>query len=314
MKKFFHYILMAALIGGTIPFTSCNDDDENQLNEWNMAYVSLLPVDYLKPMPTFTLDHFTGKGIEGAVAMDVMATLQKPLDHDGTVDLSATCEGISADKITMSSNKAVIKAGTTQSEAISVAITDWSDIVSVSDAAEYSLNIDVTGIEPANSDVALSELHKSLSIKFQKKAEREEDLLFFGKTPENSTLNTDPTNWTFTFMDGVENQTSNSVIGNGGGDVATNGKPFWLTVDFKEVKNITGIQTSHWGGSFCPTKVEIFTSENGTSWKSMGQVGTSGAYQNIAFKYTVATRYLKYEMISVPSRVDITHFYIYTAN
>lgn len=37
-------------------------------------------------------------------------------------------------------------------------------------------------------------------------------------------------------MDGVENQTSNSVIGNGGGDVATNGKPFWLTVDFKEVK------------------------------------------------------------------------------
>lgn len=83
MKKFFHYILMAALIGGTIPFTSCNDDDENQLNEWNMAYVSLLPVDYLKPMPTFTLDHFTGKGIEGAVAMDVMATLQKPLDHDG---------------------------------------------------------------------------------------------------------------------------------------------------------------------------------------------------------------------------------------
>lgn len=94
--------------------------------------------------------------------------------------------------------------------------------------------------------------------------------MFFGKTPENSTLNTDPTNWTFTFMDGVENQTSNSVIGNGGGDVATDGKPFWLTVDFKEVKNITGIQTVHWGVAFCPTKVEIFTSENGTSWKVYG--------------------------------------------
>ena len=33
MKKFFYYILMAALIGGTIPFTSCSDDDET-MNEW----------------------------------------------------------------------------------------------------------------------------------------------------------------------------------------------------------------------------------------------------------------------------------------
>lgn len=115
-------------------------------------------------------------------------------------------------------------------------------------------------------------------------------------------------------MDGVENAAANSVNGKGGGDVVTNGTPFWLTVDLKEVKNVTGIQTSHWGGGYCPTKVEIFTSENGSSWKSMGQVATSGAYHDIAFKYTVATRYLKYQMIEVPSRVDITKFYIYTAN
>lgn len=58
MKKFFHYILMAALIGGAIPFTSCSDDDKT-INEWNMAYVSLLPADYLRPMPTFTLGTFS---------------------------------------------------------------------------------------------------------------------------------------------------------------------------------------------------------------------------------------------------------------
>lgn len=177
-----------------------------------------------------------------------------------------------------------------------------------------TLNINVAGIESVASDVVLSDLHKSLSVKIQKKEEREEDLLFFGKAPENSTLNTDITNWVFTFMDGVENAAANSVNGKGGGDVATNGTPFWLTVDLKEVKNVTGIQTSHWGGGYCPTKVEIFTSENGSSWKSMGQVATSGAYHDIAFKYTVATRYLKYQMIEVPSRVDITKFYIYTAN
>lgn len=49
-------------------------------------------------------------------------------------------------------------------------------------------------------------------------------------------MNTDITNWVFTFMDGVENAAANSVNGKGGGDVATNGTPFWLTVDLKEVK------------------------------------------------------------------------------
>lgn len=314
MKKFLRYILVAAISSCIIPFSSCSDDDENAVNEWNMTYVSLLPTNYLKPIQTVTLDHFTGKEIEGTVAMDVMATIQKAASNDITVDISATCEGISSEKIIMSSNKAVIKAGSTKSEPVSISITDWSDIASVSEAAEYTLNINVAGIESVASDVVLSDLHKSLSVKIQKKEEREEDLLFFGKAPENSTLNTDITNWVFTFMDGVENAAANSVNGKGGGDVATNGTPFWLTVDLKEVKNVTGIQTSHWGGGYCPTKVEIFTSENGSSWKSMGQVATSGAYHDIAFKYTVATRYLKYQMIEVPSRVDITKFYIYTAN
>ena len=121
---------------------------------------------------------------------------------------------------------------------------------------KYTLNINVAGIESVASDVVLSDLHKSLSVKIQKKEEREEDLLFFGKAPENSTLNTDITNWVFTFMDGVENAAANSVNGKGGGDVATNGTPFWLTVDLKEVKNVTGIQTSHWGGGYCPTKLK----------------------------------------------------------
>ena len=35
-------------------------------------------------------------------------------------------------------------------------------------------------------------------------------------------------------MDGVENAAANSVNGKGGGDVATNGTPFWLTVDLKK--------------------------------------------------------------------------------
>lgn len=47
MKKFLRYILVAAISSCIIPFSSCSDDDENAVNEWNMTYVSLLPTNYL---------------------------------------------------------------------------------------------------------------------------------------------------------------------------------------------------------------------------------------------------------------------------
>lgn len=128
---------------------------------------------------------------------------------------------------------------------------------------------------------------------------------------EESVLLTNAKDWIFTFMEGVENAESNSVAGTGSNDVATNGVPFWLTVDFKEVKTVTGIQTTHWGAGYAPSKVEIFSSENGDKWTSIGQWDTKGRNQTITFDERIKTRYLKYQMVTVPSRVDITKFYIY---
>ena len=61
-----------------------------------------------------------------------------------------------------------------------------------------------------------------------------------------------------------------------------------------------------------PTKVEIFTSEDGEKRVSIGQWTTKGGTQTITFEESVKTRYLKYQMITVPGRVDITRFYIYS--
>lgn len=41
-------------------FSSCSDDDS--VNEWDMSYVSLLPADYLRPTPSFTLKHVEEEG------------------------------------------------------------------------------------------------------------------------------------------------------------------------------------------------------------------------------------------------------------
>lgn len=77
-----------------------------------------------------------------------------------------------------------------------------------------------------------------------------------------------------------------------------------FTVDLKQIKTVTGIQTTHWAAAYAPSKVEIFTSENGREWISIEQVDTKGRTQTITFNERVEIRYLKYQMITVPGRVD----------
>lgn len=104
---------MAALIGGVIPFISCSDDDET-INEWNLSYISLLPVDYLKPLTTeFNLTHSEGIGIEGKVDFQFIAVASKPVDQDIAVDIEVTTDlPVSTNKIALSSQKSRNKSWT----------------------------------------------------------------------------------------------------------------------------------------------------------------------------------------------------------
>lgn len=300
MKKIYQFILTAVLIGGIAPFfSSCNEDDE--MSEWNMSYVTLLPVDYLRPLPSFILKHVEEEGIEGSVDFQYVVTVQKAASQDIKVNTDVTCDGISTEYINLSSKTAVIKAGSKVSEPISVSITNWDELLNIKEAADYTLKISIAGIESTASEAVRSESYQKITLKISKTAERK----------KQSVLLTNAKDWIFTFMEGVENGGSNSVAGTGSNDVATNGIPFWFTVDFKEVKTLTGIQTSHWGAAYAPSKIEVFISENGREWTSLGQVETQGRVQTITFEERVKTRYLKYQMIDVPGRVDITRFYVY---
>lgn len=301
MKKAFRLLTIAGLIGLLIPsFSSCTDD-EDSISEWNMSYVSLLPVDYLKPTPSFSLKHVEEEGIEGSVEYQFMVTVQKASNQDIKVNLAAICDGISEENIDLTTKTAVIKAGSTNSEMITVSINNWDDLSSVKEAADYTLNIKINGIE-ASPEVIPSDFRQEISIKISKGAERK----------KQEVLLTDPKKWMFTFMEGVENASSNSVAGTGSADVAINNTPLWLTVDFIEKKTLTGIQTRHWASSYAPTKIELFTSEDNTKWTSIGEFTTSGQTQTIKFEERIKTRYLKYQMITIPPRVDITKFNVYS--
>lgn len=263
----------------------------------------MLPVDYLKPLTTeFNLTHSEGIGIEGKVDFQFIAVASKPVDQDIAVDIEVTTDlPVSTNKIALSSQKAVIKAGQKQSEPITLSITDWSELINIKAAAEYFLKINMKSINSNAQGVTVSDFNKGFAFTVKKAAEK----------PKQDVLVTTPKEWIFTFMKGVENPEANTVAGTGSNDVATNGVPFWLTVDFKSVKTISGIQTQHWANMYAPTKVELFTSDNGSSWKSIGVFETSSYLQTIKFDQRIDTRFLKYQMIDVPGRVDITRFSVY---
>ena len=118
MNKVFQSIIIT-LMSAMIPFfSSCSDDDS--VNEWDMSYVSLLPADYLRPTPSFTLKHVEEEGIEGSVEFQFMATTQKAVTQDINVHYSVTCDGIDANKINLSAKNLLIKAGSTASEPITL--------------------------------------------------------------------------------------------------------------------------------------------------------------------------------------------------
>lgn len=234
-------------------FSSCSDDDS--VNEWDMSYVSLLPADYLRPTPSFTLKHVEEEGIEGSVEFQFMATTQKAVTQDINVHYSVTCDGIDANKINLSAKNLLIKAGSTASEPITLSITDWKYLENTKEALEYTLKIKIADIESTSAEVTNAAYYQEIVLKISKTAEKKKE----------------------------------SVL----------------------LTNVTGVQTTHWGAGYAPSKVEIFSSENGDDWVSIGQWDTKGRTQTITFDERVKTRYLKYQMITVPSRVDITRFYIY---
>lgn len=65
--------------------------------------------------------------------------------------------------------------------------------------------------------------------------------------------------------------------------------------------------------SYSPSKIELFVSEDGITWKTMGTLDVSGYVQKITLITPVTTRYLKYDMLEVPARVDLTEFYVYAS-
>ena len=304
-------ILMPAVFSVAVSFlSSCGDDKE--VDEWSATYVYLQREDYLvENVKTFNLTH-DAEGVGGdEISMTFAAKTQKPVSKDMTVSLEvkSSTKGFDSENVTLTSSQVTIKAGQQMSEEV-IAKVDRTIFASTEDKVSYSFNISIKEISMNNGNTTISSNLRTLSAVVNKSA----FCNLKSGTPAGSKLWNAISEWSFTIQDGVENQGSNSVIGNGGSDIATNGVPFWLTVDLKALKTIKGIQTKHWGAGYAPSQIEVFSSDNGSVWKSMGILDVKGGTQYVTFISPVATRYLKYQMLKVPSRVDLISFYVFIPN
>ena len=183
------------------------------------VYVSLLPVGTLE---TFDLTH-TQNGVSGEVSFSVKARLSGESAEDVTVTLKAECDGISSDKIKFSSPQLTVSAGRKESTGVTVSVSDWSELASNQDAAEYTLTV---SIAEASDDI--DENASSVSVTINKAAYIEssfpdfsgdfltlstaDDIVAAGYT-ENRTA----ADWTFEFWatngGTIENTTGNTLCG-----------------------------------------------------------------------------------------------------
>lgn len=310
MKYLYKSVMIIVAFFASFAMTSCGDDDVVQ-NEWNATYVYLQADDYLRPeYSTFTLSH-TVEGLTGNSALKFKVKTQKAVEKDVRVNLSVTgVDDFDVSKVKISNASPVIKAGQSESEEITVDFEDRSFLAAIEDAVEFQYNVSVSSIETDMDNTRISSNLDDILVTIKKTAL----LMLETGEPENSTL-MDRSGWNITLQDGVEGMAANLVDNNTNTDVAINNTGFWLTIDLGAETKVTGIKTLHWGSIYCPSKIELSVSNDGTTWKSLGVLDVSGSEQNVKMLTTPMARYIRYEMLSITgSRVDITEFYVYQSN
>lgn len=236
---------------------------------------------------------------------------QKAIPNDVKVNLKLEgIDGFDVSNIDLSSFSPVIKAGNLKSEDVTVSFKNEDFITSVIDEKTFSFKVIMESLVTDLDYVKISGTDGSFNVNIIKPAK----CRMAAGVPGNSELIADRSVWEIEVESGVENGPGNLVDNNRNTDVAVNNKGFWVIVNLKEKTNVTGLCTYHWGAQFAPSRLKISVSDNGSEWKSLGELKVSGNIQRIKFDDTQEVQYVKYEMIeTVSNRVDITEFHVYKA-
>lgn len=297
-------------------FVACSDDDDDavEIDEWAANYVYLQRPALGTDSKQFNLSH-TGAGVSGdtKVVMPLTFRLLKPYESDVKIKLGYTTEGeLPEEDITFRSGGVlIIPAGETM-------VHDTLDVTANWDLAQkpktnYIVTPQIESVEPVSGALRKSESQSKLNLIFTKSAFL--NLSFSTSSVPSGTSISNRSVWNIVIQPGVENANNPGrlVDGSTSTDIAADLPGFWLTIDLTETTTVTGFRIQAYGTVYAPRGAEIFTSNDGASWESQGEITTSGMNQYIKLVTPVSCRHIKYDIITGSSngRLSLTEFYVY---
>lgn len=310
-------IFLASLLCSTLVGSGCSESSEQYSELFTYMRTDIHPRNLEKINYQFNSDTIIGDGL-----VKVPIRITRPISSDVNYTTEVSEELLSAFNSSNSTSKTLLPSDmytlSTQGKIAAGSTTDTLFIqlnrekitqTAETEAKEYLLPIQLTSTNHGEVSRLYSTYYVDIHAKYSN--------LQLG-VPANSQFISNRDTWVITIQEGVEGVAQNLIDNKVRPDVAKDREPFWITFDLGEEKTITGIRTnSWWGGNYYPLEIELFISDDGNSWRSIGSIETPSVTtyyrQEISFISPVTTQYLKYQIIKIASsgRTSLVEFNIY---
>lgn len=230
-------------------------------------------------------------------------TFKVKLDRLARKDLKLTftTEGLAPQfqsTMTFTPSDIVIPAGSFESEEITWALTD--DLLMTSATPEEHTIVLTAVVECEDPTVVLAEEEAGM-LTFNINKLVQPTLL--SPQIDASWLQLPTAGWVATGGGGITYGSPASVL-DGDTNSSVDGAAFWVAFDMLETKKVVGIAARYYASYYCAKQVEIFTSEDGATWTSVGVVDIPTRSNPQVFKVLgvgLSSRYVKYEILKSQS-------------
>lgn len=325
-NKLNKYSLVACIaLALPLAFSSCKKESESieSIVERNYPTRVYIQADrYSVPVNSYALLH-NSEGISGDSVSYFTVRLNKPLSKDVEVTLKTTIDKEDLPNVlTLSSKKAVIKAGQIASEPISLTLGTGA-LLSREGAESYTAQVMIESITSSGGEIQASQNLSSYKVIFSKSARSEDALVVGGESSNDLSsisyidLNERATKWTVSQVtEGIDggNDPKHIIDGNFGTDFATNNRSFSFVVDFgRVVPKFRGVHSYFWGDGYAPKEIQLECSVDGVTWTNLGRADISAIMGNdkgyVKLKKAYKARYVRYTITKPANRTSVTEFY-----